>query len=227
MSRRDADRGSNGAPWKRGRILAALLFLPLLAGCQQIAGNILQVSRVVIKERLPVPRPSQQEVDRLPYAQAWVRGLGRDARFVLGEDDAGRLAWYSGDGVILFTRNGMITGTHGLQGDVLLDVRIEGMPRDFREIADGHSTRREYDWMPGYRFGVPVIGRWYRRGTETVALTGDRSRELVLLEERLEGPGIKAANLYWFDPVDGRLWKSRQWTGSGHEIEMTVLKPYR
>lgn len=227
MSRRDADRGGNGTPWKRGRILAALLFLPLLAGCQQIAGNILQVSRVVIKERLPVPLPSRSDIAALPYAQIWVQGLGKDARLVLGEVDEGRLAWYSADGTILFTRDGQLVGSHGIGTASLMDVRTAQLPADLRDIVDGHVSQRHYDLMPGYRYGVPVTGTWSRQGVETVDVAADRQMALLRLEERLDGPGIQATQVYWVDPQTGQLWKSRQWLAPGRLVDITVLKPYR
>ena len=226
MSRKEAD-----VPYRRqrrqGGIALVWLLVLLLGGCNQMAGNVIQVAQTAVSERLPVPLPSRSDIAALPYAQIWVQGLGKDARLVLGEVDEGRLAWYSADGTILFTRDGQLVGSHGIGTASLMDVRTAHLPADLRDIVDGHVSQRHYDLMPGYRYGLPVTGTWSRQGVETVDVAADRQMALLRLEERLDGAGIQATQVYWVDPQTGQLWKSRQWLAPGRLVDITVLKPYQ
>lgn len=210
-----------------GRLLLLVLYMAAICGCSQIAGGTWSVTKMAITERFKTHAVSPESVSALPYAQLWVTGLERDALLILGNDDDGQLSWYSGDRVIVFTRDGMVTGTQGLPGGDLVGIQSPNLPANLLEIASGQDVQRYYDWMPGYRYGIEVSGRWRLAGEETLELPAIGKLRLRRLEETLSGKGVSATNIYWIDPADGFIWKSRQWIKSGTSLELTILKPYQ
>lgn len=221
MARRQGARSGRGAVWA---MLAGLALAVILGGC---SNTTLDIVRDVTGSRADVV-PDAEAIAASPYARIQVKGAGTSAVMVLGNDDDGRLSWYSDRKYIVFLRDGLLVGSAGLGPDAD-EIRIEG-DNPFLRLAslDGQpvTVARRYDWRDGYRYGVPVTGQLQRRGMETVEILGS-ARTLVRFDETLRGPGVDARNEYWADPVTGFIWKSRQLLAPGVSLEIVQLKPYR
>ena len=207
--------------WARASGLALLGFL--LAGCSQTSRDIF---REATRSRGPVDIDAQQ-VLASPYARIKVDGPGFSGVLVLGNDDDGRLSWYSNRRHVVFLRDGLLAGSEGLREDAD-EIRILGDNPFLRLAAMDDApvkVARRYDWRTGYRYGVPVTGQLRRRGVEPVEILGT-VRQLVRFEETLDGPGVRARNDYWADPDTGFIWKSRQLLAPGTHLEIVQLKPY-
>jgi hypothetical protein len=219
---RAAPRARTGA-WAPRR-LAAVALTAMLAGCQSTGVDIL---REVAGSR-GMPEPDAAAVAASPHARLQVRGAGVGAVMVLGNDDDGRLSWYSDRRHIVFLRDGLLVGSNGLAVNAD-QIRIEGNNPFLRlaELGDAPvAVARRYDWRDGYRYGVAVNGQLQRRGVEPVEILGT-TRQLVRFEETLSGPGVRARNEYWAEAGTGFIWKSRQLLAPGVSLEIVQLKPYR
>lgn len=221
MARRQGARSGRATVWA---MLAGLALAVVLGGC---SNTTLDIVRDVTGSRADVV-PDAETIAASPYARIQVKGAGTSAVMVLGNDDDGRLSWYSDRKHIVFLRDGLLVGSAGLGPDAD-EIRIEG-DNPFLRLAslDGQpvTVARRYDWRDGYRYDVPVTGQLQRRGTETVEILGT-ARTLVRFDETLRGPGVDARNEYWADPATGFIWKSRQLLAPGVSLEIVQLKPYR
>lgn len=205
------------------RMLLAGVLLTSLSACGNLARSSLDAARLAIGGG--EPEINAAVVAASPYAQMRVDGPGTAALMVLGNDDDGLTSWYS-PGRIVFLRNGVLAGTHGLSQDAV-DIRLLG-DDPFQRLAQVQHARtlRRYDWMPGHRFGVEVTGELVRGPVETVDILGTTHR-LQRFDERLAGPGVEATNSYWAEPHTGVIHRSRQFAAPGVMLDVTVLKPYQ
>lgn len=206
-------------------MLCLALVLPALAACSGLGRGSVEAARLaVFGAKLDI---TPEQVAANPYAQMLVQGEEFEALMVLGNDDAGRSAWYSPDRRIVFLRDGLLAGSAGLPQDAV-DIRLEG-DDPFTRLASLQGTAttlRRYDWMPGYRHGARVTGELRRVGTEQVEIFGT-THTLVRFDETLRGAGVDATNIYWAEPQTGFIRKSRQLLAPGHSLDLVQLKPYR
>ncbi|PJJ96590.1 hypothetical protein CO641_12015 [Lysobacteraceae bacterium NML91-0213] len=206
------------------RLLLAAILLATLTACGNLARSSLDAARLAIGSGALEIDPARVAAN--PYAQLRVDGPDTAALMVLGNDDDGLTSWYSPDRRIVFLRGGVLAGTHGWPQDAI-DIRIVG-DNPFVRLAEVQqaSTRRQYDWMPGHRFGVEVTGELRRGALETIDILGT-AHTLQRFDEQLTGPGIQATNSYWAEPGTGFIHRSRQLVAPGLMLEFTQLKPYR
>lgn len=208
-------------------LAAAISITVLLSGCTTISRTSVETVRLALK-RKPDVQPTAAEIAAVPYPQIKVKGPNGGAVLVLGNIDHGREAWYSQDGRIVFLRDGLLVGTVGLGGENLQELRIEG-DNPFaapNRLQTATSVQRRYDLMPGYRYGIQVIGTLERIGPETIDIL-DESLPLVHYREHLRGPGWNTENDYWVEADTGFIWKSRQAISPHDSLEIVQLKPYR
>jgi hypothetical protein len=211
---------------KAQRGIAALLLITLaLTGCGVVGRTSIKTMQLAV-QGTPDVQPSAAEVAAKPYPQIKVSGPNGGAVLVLGNIDAGRQAWYSSERSIVFLQDGLLVGTHGGTPE-LQQMWIEGTnPFHALHTLQGTVTvQRRYDLMPGYRYGIAVIGTLERLGAEPVAILG-KVRTLVHVRETLRGTQWKGENHYWVDPASGFIWKSQQMIAPGTRLEITQLKPY-
>jgi len=206
------------------RLGCAALVVLLLAGCTTASRGTSDAFRLLFNRQVEVT-PEQVAANRFPQAQ--VKAPDLSALIVLGYVDDGQQVWYAGNhAVFRLDSAGMLIGTTGLGRD--LQARIIGDSPFTRllDVAAPVTVRREYDWLPAYKSGVPVVGTLARVGTDSVEIL-DRKRDLVRFEETLQGSGMKERNIYWADPSTGFIWKSRQYLAPGYAVDVVQLKPYR
>lgn len=222
-----ADANAIG-PGRRVARPVALLSAALLlfaSGCSNLGLSGLQAVRLAFASASDVV-PTPEQVAASPYAQIHVVGPDGGAILLLGNVDDGRQSWYSSNRKIVYLRDGLLAGSFGLPQDAS-DIRIEG-DNPFARLAQVDRpvpVARRYDWMPGYRYDVPVTGQLHRVAGAAVNILGVE-RELVHFRETLRGPGVEATNEYWADPETGFIWKSRQLLAPGVSLEIIQLKPY-
>lgn len=205
-------------------LTCAALLACFLTGCTT-ASRSTSESFLLLVNKQAKASPIEVAANRFPQAQ--IRTPDLSALIVLGYVDGGRQTWYAADlAVFHLNSQGLLTGTTGLGRSI--QARINGAsPFDHLELlVSPVRIEREYDWIPSYRFGVPVSSTLYRAGTETIDILG-RKMELARFEEELEGGGMDGRNIYWADPVTGFIWKSRQYLAPGYPVDLMQLKPYR
>jgi hypothetical protein len=209
-------------------IIASLIALALLAGCSTLQGTALQAVKLAWKGK-PAVELTPAQVAANPYAQLRVDSPDGDAVLVLGNVDGGRQAWYSAGHEIVFLRDGVLVKTSGLQWN----IEHTRLPADspfrtgLQHVQAPVASTRMLD-LPDYRYGVVASSQLVPGGMEAVTIL-DTTRQLRRIDEHLEAPGLDFAadNVYWIDPADGFIWKSRQAIPGGPTLTLTVLRPYR
>ncbi|UGB38270.1 YjbF family lipoprotein [Frateuria soli] len=209
----------------RSSVLVAAL---LLGGCSDWAKGVAETARRVAHPSPALPSP--EEVLARPYYQMQVDQGRHAAVLVLGNVDGDREAWYSGDGVILFLRHGLLVKSSGMRG---ANVEGTGLPAGspflagLQQLAVPASTTRRVDLSPGYRYGVRLHSRLSPGPLETVQILGE-PHVLRRIDEHVDAPGMgwQADNRYWVDPADGRVRKTRQTLPGGATLTLTMLRPY-
>jgi hypothetical protein len=206
-------------------IVAALL----LGGCSDWAQGVGETARRVMHPSPALPSPD--EVLARPYFQMQVDQGRHSAVLVLGNVDGDREAWYSGDGVILFLRHGLLVKSWGMPA-----TNFDGtaLPADspflagLERLTGPVTTTRQVDLSPGYRYGVKLVSRLSPGPLETVQVLGTPHR-LRRVDEHVSAQAMdwQADNQYWVDPSDGLVWKTRQTLPGGATLTLTMLRPYR
>lgn len=208
------------------RGLAALVLLAIgLSGCGVVGRTSIKTVQLAMQGK-PDIEPTAADVSANPYPQIKVTGPRGGAVLVLGNIDGDRQAWYSNDRSIVFLEDGLLVGTHGGTPE-LQDMRIEGENpfHALHRVQAPVTVQRQYDVMPGYRFGMPVSGTLERLGTENVEILGN-THALLHVRERLKGQDWNRENHYWVDPANGFIWKSLQAIAPDASLEIIQLKPY-
>jgi hypothetical protein len=208
------------------RSLVALVLMAIgLSGCGVVGRTSVKTVQLAMQGK-PDVQPTATDVAANRYPQIKVNGPSGGAVLVLGSIDGDRQGWYSNDRSIVFLEDGLLVGTHGGTPE-LHDMRIEGENpfHALHRVQAPVTVQRQYDVMPGYRFGMPVSGTLERLDTENVEILGN-THALLHVRERLEGRGWKRENHYWVDPANGFIWKSVQAIAPDASLEIIQLKPY-
>lgn len=208
------------------RGLAALVLMAIgLSGCGVVGRTSVKTVQLAMQGK-PDVQPTAADVAANRYPQIKVKGPRGGAILVLGNLDGNRQAWYSNDRSIVFLEDGVLVGTHGGTPE-LQEMRIEGDNpfHALHRIQAPITVQRQYDVMPGYRFGLAVNATLERLGTEKIEILGN-AHSLVHVRERLRGEGWKRDNHYWVDPANGFIWKSVQAIAPDASLEIMQLKPY-
>lgn len=218
--------GAAATPATGGQLAIAIPALTLLlAGCGAVAQASLKSMGIVMRGK-PDVVVDADAVAAGRYPQIKVNGPEGGAILVLGNIDGGRQAWYSSDRNIVFLQQGLVVATHGGRTELRGMSILGNNPfADLRSAAPGTAVLRRYDMMPGYRYGVPVTGTLQPLGHERLDILG-KSRNLLHVEESLQGKDWSATNHYWVDPSNGFIWKSVQAIAPGASLEITQLKPF-
>lgn len=186
------------------------------------------MAELAVRGQPQTAAPTPAKVAALPYAQLGVTSKAVSAVLVLGYVDHGRLAWYSSNQEILFTRHGVVVKTWSLQPDILATHLPADSPfvTGLERLTGPVTTTRTLD-LPDYRYGVVATSELAPAGARDVTILGKVHR-LLRVDEHIRAPsiGFAADNRYWVDPANGFVWKSRQTLPGGQTLTLTVLKPY-
>ncbi|MFT4248547.1 MAG: YjbF family lipoprotein [Pseudomonas sp.] len=197
-----------------------------LGGCTTVSRSTSEAIGLLFKGR-PLIEPTPEQVAAVRYPQILLRAPDIDGVVVLGYIDEGRQAWFAGRNAVFYLReDGQIVGSAGLGRTVSIRIQGENPFPHLASLQQAVTVQRRYDWMPGYRYDVPVTGNLRRVGSESIEILG-HPLQLTRFEETLKGPGLSETNIYWADPATGFVWKSRQYLAPGYPVEIVQLKPYR
>ena len=224
----------------RRAFIAGLLSLPVAAcsniGFDQSVTRALpsfaqNITRAVLfyLAGLPDYPISRDIVNNLPYASMAAKiGKGPHSLLVLWRRERDDLHWLSADNAVLVTRGGRVVKTAGLSENIRDTIFIGADPvaAGLHHGASGITSKRTLDIEPG-QYTLPVDSTFEVRGPRRITIT-EIDFDTILVVERNVAQTVNWSfnNLYWVDPADGFVWKSRQHIARGFPpavIEM--LKP--
>ncbi|MGO2356641.1 MAG: YjbF family lipoprotein [Marinomonas foliarum] len=214
-----------------------LIFFLLITGCSQKY----QDAGSTIKEAFSAHRDvsiTAEQIQTIPYASVFVNVNDKRKIFmVLAITELNpvttntKLKWMSADGAMIETENGYITKTLGFDNDNLAGLQQTAFP-DFEtpnNPKQTHSYDAIYDWMPGYRYGIPATVNRSRGAVETIS-TDLWKKEAVHFKESVSFPSLidngMIENEFWVDSKN-QVIKSIQYLGPNMDkVEILFIKPY-
>ena len=204
----------------------------LLGGCitSPIIGNAFDVAKVQVfgHPDLPLRRST---VAKLPYASMTARiGDGPQALLLLARSQGEEQHWISGlDRSVLALRGGRVVKTFGFPEN-LKNTRadtIDPVDRLLHKVARPVHHTRYVDLDLGPHFGLVINSTFESLGPRKVRIV-ELDFDTILIREMNSARTLnwRFENLYWVDPVDGFVWKSRQVIArSFPPVHFEVLKP--
>lgn len=204
------------------RFTLALLALTMLAACgQDQSVNPITTALKVVDL---VTGPKQAPLDiRASFTPEMLAGINQpllaaempkrkaNATLVVVGDNAGHRTWVAPDGIMLITKDGILTGTRGLGRDLMVSNTNAVLPalragtgivaREMSRIDDeGHVTPT--------RYSCAVT----RGGPQQVDLISRTVATQLVTETCESAAGDRFVNRYWLD-AGGRIRQSDQWAG--------------
>ncbi len=204
----------------------------LLGGCisSPIVGNAVDVAKAQIfgYPDLPLRRAT---VAKLPYASMTARvGEGPQALLLLARSQGDEQHWISGlDRSVLALRGGRVVKTFGFPEN-LKNTRadkIDPVDRLLHKLTQPIRHTRYIDLDLGAHFGLVIDSVFESLGPRKVRIV-ELDFDTILVRERNSARSLnwRFENLYWVDPVDGFVWKSRQVIArSFPAVHFEILKP--
>lgn len=201
----------------------------LSSGCTTVSMGSIDALKQAVDHRTDV-RPTAASVAAQPYFQLQVSSHDGEAIMILASVQGARLGWYGADGQAVFLRHGLLVKTLGLTQnlDAVLLPQEDPFAAGLQHLQQPITYTRVMDWSPGYRYGVQAQAQLSPKAMEDVEILGT-VHHLRRMDERVRSTeaGLDVVNHYWVDPVDGFIWKSRQYAAPGLSLELIQLRPYR
>ena len=201
----------------------------LLGGCTTVSMGSIDALKQAVDGRSAV-HPTVASVAAQPYFQLQVSSHDGEAVLILASAQGARLGWYGPDGQAVFLRHGLLVKTLGLTRnlDAVLLPQEDPFAVGLQHLQQPLTYTRVMDWSPGYRYGVQAQAQLRPKGMEDVEILGT-VHHLRRIDERVRSTeaGLDVVNHYWVDPVDGFIWKSRQYAAPDLPLELIQLRPYR
>jgi hypothetical protein len=203
----------------------------VLAGCgeNKLARTVVDAYQLTVVGHPDVPI-SRSQVTNLPYASIAAKiGKGPRSLLVLWRRERDDLHWLSADNTVIVTRGGRVVKTSGLP-ESMRETRFmspDPVAAGLQTHDTGNRIIREVDLTDPLRYGLLVESYFEALGPEEISIT-DITFDTLRFAERctIRNLNWSFTNLYWVDPADGFVWKSRQTIGRGFApIEIEVLKP--
>ncbi len=211
-------------PGCRAARVAALLLLPLLAGCDPVFKTTVQgLWRVTGASSVDLQ--AQASDPRAGYLH--LTGAA-DALMVLGFREHGREIWYGAGGVTFTLEQGVVLRATGLPegdylarwseaADSLLQAGLHTLPvgqsvpliKTRTVSRDGQLQVREQAY------------RLHADGLVPVIVWGKQQRQLLQLREAPEAGVTWPGNRYWVDPESGEVLASEQWFSPRWRVFLT------
>ncbi|HHQ4546972.1 TPA: YjbF family lipoprotein [Aeromonas veronii] len=210
-----------------------LLGLLSLGGCSHTAsvtGDTLKYA-VLGADDVTV---SAEHVNALPYASAYLK-IGDNPRIfvVLAYVNGDELSWLTADRIMIITRHGRVIKTVGMENDLVISESDTADPLSMAVVPSAH-WRALAEWQQRYLSGYRLEGKMVPAGQDELDLVtrrvlATRVEETVSMLPGLPGlpGGTSWTNVFWRDPVNGQVVKTRQHLGPDLPvIELTILKPF-
>ncbi len=212
---------------------AAFAFvLVALTACGQspLGANIVRAIQYSVAGQPDAPI-TRELVSNLPYASVAAK-IGKGPRSLLilwRKDSIGDLLWISADAAALVTREGRVVKTAGLPEN-LRNTRFandDPVAMGLHTLQDQMISRRTIDLDLGNNYGVDLVCEFQVEGQRDVEIT-EIVFQTILVRERCSARTLNWSftNLYWVDPADGFVWRSRQHIArSFPPVVIETLKP--
>lgn len=207
--------------------VAALASLWALSGCSSDGQNDWSALWVAGKQSFSGVSSlvSLQQAAAIPYATLGVRiGGGPQQLLILAADNGRDRLWTSAAHVAIATHDGRITRTSGLPPDLSGHVSVGSQVESW---TVPHAYRWNADFEDLNRYSVTVTCRVVPIANEDIEILGQKLAVLRVNEDcRAEQIGWTFQNVYWVDPVTGRVWRSKQTVHpDGDSLEIELLRP--
>ena len=161
-------------------------------------------------EDYPITR---ELVDQIPYASLKMKiGKGPAGLLILESKKGDEYTWVSADNIYIVTKWGRIIRAQGLTNNL---TDIDSSEPSFKEILQSSDLTGEnfrYVTLDNPEaFGIRIKVSYRKIGLEGVSIL-DRTRQLILIEEKIENAYIKwrHTNKYWVDQETGFVMQSFQ-----------------
>jgi len=170
-------------------------------------------------------------ITKLPYASMLARvGSGPQALLLFARQQGDEQHWISGtDRSLLTLRGGRIVRTFGFPEN-LKETRQNGVDlvnHALHKLGGPKTGTRYIDLDLGSRFNLAIDSVFESLGTREIRIV-DLEFQTILIRENNSARTLnwKFQNLYWVDPEDGFVWKSRQVIAhSFPPVHFEILKP--
>ena len=209
-------------PFNTSSWLMALFTVSVLSACgtEQIAKPLETVKQVVDlitgPQQVPLDisasfTPEVLATINQPLLAAEMPARKANATMVVVGNNAGHLTWVAADGIMLITKDGILTGTRGFGRDLMVSNVSAVLPalrtgsgtmaREMSRIDDeGHVTP--------IRYNCTIT----RGGPQQVDLISRQVATHLVTETCESAAGEGFVNRYWLDG-SGRIRQSDQWAG--------------
>jgi hypothetical protein len=162
-------------------------------------------------EDYPITR---ELVDQIPYASLKMKiGKGPAGLLILESKKGDEYTWISADNIYIVTKWGRIIRAQGLTNNLTDIYSLEPSFKEILQSSDltGENFIRYVSLDNPEAFGIRVKVSYTKIGTEGVSIL-DRTRQLILIEEKIENAYIKwrHTNKYWVDQETGFVMQSLQ-----------------
>ncbi|MBT4686614.1 MAG: hypothetical protein HOB72_00905 [Rhodospirillaceae bacterium] len=209
--------------------------IPLLAGCltSPIVGNALDVAKTQMFGHPDLPL-QRRTVTKLPYASMTARvGSGPQALLLLARSQGSEQHWVSGlDRSVLALNGGRVVKTFGFPEN-LKNTRAQGPDPVAGELHKLDQTTqpvrhtRYIDLDLGPHYGLVIDSIFQSLGPRKIRIV-ELEFNTILIREQNSARTLNWTfeNLYWVDPADGFVWKSRQVIARSFKpVTFQILKP--
>ncbi len=213
------------------RAFVSALGASIVAGCGEnpLGSNLVRAVRFSFVGQPDAPF-DRTTVSNLPYASIAAKiGKGPRSLLILTRMENEDLLWASADNVIIATRKGRVVRTAGLPENLRKTVSLTPDPvaQGLHEVNDGETYGRTIDLDLGNYYGLQITSEFEVVGPRDITIT-EIDFETILVREKNVARTLNWSfeNLYWVDPADGFVWKSRQHIArSFPPIVIEALKP--
>ena len=213
------------------RAFVSALGASIVAGCGEnpLGSNLVRAMRFSFIGQPDAPF-DRATVNNLPYASIAAKiGKGPRSLLILSRLEREDLLWASADNVIIATRRGRVVRTAGLPENLRQTISFTPDPvaEGLHEASGGETYVRFIDLDLENHYGLQVNSRFEVVGPEEITIT-EIDFDTILVREKNEAGALNWSfeNLFWVDPADGFVWKSRQHIARTFPaIEIEALKP--
>ena len=161
-------------------------------------------------EDYPITR---ELVDQIPYASLRMKiGKGPAGLLILESKKGDEYTWVSADNVYIVTKWGRIIRAQGLTNNLTDIYSLEPSFKEILQSSDLTGENFRYITLDNPQaFDIRVKVSYTKIGSEGVSIL-DRTRQLILIEEKIENAYIKwrHTNKYWVDQETGFVMQSFQ-----------------
>ena len=161
-------------------------------------------------EDYPITR---ELVDQIPYASLKMKiGKGPAGLLILESKKGDEYTWVSADNIYIVTKWGRIIRAQGLTNNLTDIYSLEPSFKEILQSSDLTGENFRYVSLDNPEaFDIRVKVSYTKIGSEGVSIL-DRTRQLILIEEKIENAYIKwrHTNKYWVDQETGFVMQSFQ-----------------